>query len=113
DAARTAGHYAGAARQRLGSGDVDPAALPHVRKLTIDDLVVALRRGVEDFSAARSDAVFLCIFYPILGIALIYLTVRGEVLPLIFPLMVGFAFIGPVAAIGLYEISRRRERGEA
>ena len=112
-AARAAGSYAGAARNHLGSGDVDPATLPRVRKLTIDDLVVALRRGVDDFAAARSDAVFLCIFYPILGIALIYLTVRGEVVPLIFPLMVGFALIGPAAAVGLYEISRRRERGEA
>ena len=54
---------------------------------------------------------FLCLIYPIIGIALVWLTFGYEMLPLVFPLAFGFALIGPVAAVGLYEMSRRREQG--
>lgn len=112
DAARATGSYIGAAHDRIGMGDADPAALPQVRALTLDDLRTALRRGIDDFAAARSDVVFLCVFYPIIGFVLVFMATRGNLLPLIFPALAGFALIGPVAATGLYEISRRRERGE-
>jgi uncharacterized membrane protein len=54
---------------------------------------------------------FLCLIYPIIGIALVWLTFGYEMLPLVFPLAFGFALVGPVAAVGLYEMSRRREQG--
>ncbi len=86
-------------------------ALPQIRHITAADLGDALRKGGEDFAAYRSDVIFLCLFYPILGLILARLAFGYAMLPLIFPLASGFALIGPLAAIGLYEMSRRRETG--
>ena len=80
---------------------------PSVRKIGPADLKDALAKGVEDFLTMPSSLVFLGLIYPIVGIGL----VAGSSLPLLFPLMSGFALVGPFAAIGLYEISRRRELG--
>ena len=75
------------------------------------DLFDALARGIDDFVAMPSHAVFLCVIYPLLGIALIGMTLGNSMLPLAFPIAAGFALVGPLAAIGLYELSRRREAG--
>jgi uncharacterized membrane protein len=85
--------------------------LPRIRKITFADLRDAVAQGYDDFSALPSHAIFLCIFYPIVGIFLGGIVLRYNVLPLLFPLVAGFALIGPFAAVGLYELSRRRERG--
>src|ERR1019366_7943403 len=84
---------------------------PAVRRIAPADLLQALARGLDDFSAMPSHAVFLCVIYPLLGALLISLSLGYSMLPLAFPLAAGFALIGPFAAIGLYELSRRREAG--
>jgi uncharacterized membrane protein len=61
--------------------------------------------------AQPSHLVFIAVIYPIAGILLAQLTVSYNIFPLLFPLLSGFALIGPFAAIGLYEVSRRREKG--
>src|SRR6266700_226749 len=83
-----------------------------VRKINLSDLGSALRLGWEDFKAVPTHAVVLCVMYPVLGLVLFRLVLGHSVLPLLFPLAAGFALIGPFAALGLYELSRRRERGE-
>jgi len=84
---------------------------PAVNKISIADVFDALRLGFEDFSEKPSHYVFLCLMYPIAGIFLTMLTSGANLAPMAFPLMSGFVLIGPLAAIGLYEISRRREAG--
>src|SRR4029077_15682617 len=82
-----------------------------IRRITPSDLQHALARGVDDFVAMPSHAVFLCVIYPLLGLFLIAMTLGNSMLPLAFPIPAGFALVGPLAAIGLYELSRRREAG--
>ena len=89
----------------------DPSAIIF-RKLSLSDLSDALRLGWEDFKAIPSHAIILCVIYPVLGLVLFRLVLGYSVLPLLFPLAAGFTLIGPFAALGLYELSRRRERGE-
>jgi uncharacterized membrane protein len=86
-------------------------ATPAVRRIWPSDLYHALERGIDDFMAMPSHAVFLCVIYPLLGILLIAMTLGNSLLPLAFPIAAGFALVGPLAAIGLYELSRRREAG--
>ncbi len=99
-------HHFGEARE-TESG----LALPAVRRIGLADLRDALARGIDDFWAMPSHIVFLGAIYPVLGLLLARLAIGYDVLPLVFPLVAGFALIGPLAATGLYELSRRREQG--
>jgi uncharacterized membrane protein len=93
------------------AGSGEHFELPAIRKIGFSDLTDALAKGWDDFSAMPSHAIFLCLIYPLVGVFLIGLAFGYSVLPLLFPLAAGFALIGPVAAVGLYELSRRREAG--
>lgn len=93
------------------TGASESFARPVVNKISIADVFDALRLGFEDFREKPSHYVFLCLMYPIAGIFLTMLTSGANLAPMVFPLMSGFVLIGPIAAIGLYEISRRREAG--
>ena len=86
-------------------------ALPDIRTIHMTDLKDALAKGWDDFTAMPTHAVFLSLIYPIVGLAIGRATLGGHFVPLLYPLAAGFALIGPFAAIGLYELSRRREAG--
>jgi uncharacterized membrane protein len=98
-------------RSLRGSQESRYAPLPAVRRIKAADLRDVLVKGLGDFGAYRTDVIFLCLIYPVVGIVLAWLTFGYEMLPLLFPLASGFALVGPVAAVGLYEMSRRREQG--
>jgi uncharacterized membrane protein len=96
----------------MAQGGPSTAAAPVIRTIGLSELHRALQRGWEDFKAVPSHAIILCIIYPVLGLMLARVVHGYSVLPLLFPLAAGFALLGPFAALGLYEMSRRRERGE-
>lgn len=82
---------------------------PIIRKILRADLKEALALGFDDFKAMPSHLILLVILYPLVSLVLVRLTFGYDMLPLIFPIISGFALVGPLAAIGLYEVSRRRE----
>lgn len=100
------------ATSQILPADAAGDTLPAIRKIGIADLRDALARGYADFQAMPTHAIFLIIIYPVIGLFLVRATMNGNLLPLIYPLVGGFALLGPVAALGLYELSRRREQGE-
>ncbi|WBT39846.1 DUF2189 domain-containing protein [Hyphomicrobium sp. DMF-1] len=109
-------HSGGALRQlgvdvRWPSSAIWRPGEPAIRKIGLADVEDALAKGIEDFKAAPSHALFLCLIYPIVGVILFRVAFGYHLLPMIYPLMAGFALLGPVAAVGLYELSRRREQG--
>jgi uncharacterized membrane protein len=93
------------------TGAGESPAYPIVRKIGFADLKDAVAKGIDDFLAMPTHVIFLVIIYPLVGVFLARLTFGYSVMPLLFPLAAGFALIGPFAAIGIYELSRQRERG--
>ncbi|WP_170762133.1 DUF2189 domain-containing protein [Ruegeria lacuscaerulensis] len=93
---------------RIGSADTQH--LPMVQTLTMSDLRACLKAGYQDFLETRADAIFVILIYPIAGLLMFGFGLNRNMVPLLAPLVMGFALIGPVAAVGLYEISRKREQ---
>jgi uncharacterized membrane protein len=112
DHARAAGKHLGAAATHIGHGDAGELEMPRIRHIAVRDLREVLRKGAEDFAACRTDVIFLCLLYPVIGGILAWVALHNNLLPLLFPITSGFALLGPVAAVGLYDMSRRREMGE-
>ena len=84
---------------------------PVIRRITTQDLRSALRRGREDFLARPTHGVFLTAIYLLIAAAAAFVGLGENLLFLLLPVLSGLALIGPLAACGLYELSRRREQG--
>jgi uncharacterized membrane protein len=83
-----------------------------VRTITDDDLRSSLRQGFADFGELRGDLVFAGLIYTFIGLAAVALTTSAPLIPYFYPVVAGVALLGPVAAVGFYELARRRENGK-
>lgn len=108
-----AAHLAGATGHALHHAlETLHSPAPAIRRITFADLGEALTKGWQDSLAYRTDVFFLVFIYPLLNIGMFRVAFGLNLLPLLFPLAAGFALLGPAAAVGLYEMSRRRELGQ-
>jgi uncharacterized membrane protein len=87
------------------------AARPIVRTIGPADLRDVLIKGLADFNATPTHLAFLGVIYPLLMLIFARVYAGYEVLPLVFPIIAGSTLLGPLAATGIYELSRRRELG--
>ena len=87
------------------------AAQIPVRQITDDDLKIALRQGLDDFLDLRGDLFFAGLIYTLIGLAAVVMTTNMPLLPFFFPVVAGVGLLGPIAAVGFYELARRREAG--
>ncbi len=85
---------------------------PVIRDIGRDDVLAALHLGIADFRAAPLYGLFFGGIYAIGGLLLLWMTASAGAAYLTYPLATGFALLGPFVAVGCYEVSRRRERGE-
>jgi uncharacterized membrane protein len=83
-----------------------------IRKISDEDLRLALREGRADFQAMRGDVLLGGLIYTLVGIAAVVMTSSGPLMPFFLPVVAGVGLFGPAAAIGFYELARRREKGE-
>ncbi len=83
-----------------------------VRRIGREDLRIALRQGLDDFLTFRGDIVFAGLVYTFIGLAAVVMTTSAPLMPFFFPVVAGVGLLGPVAAVGFYELARRREAGE-
>ncbi|WP_338466618.1 DUF2189 domain-containing protein [Novosphingobium sp. ZN18A2] len=90
---------------------VSVASATVARDLRMADLRAALAAGWGDFLACPAYGLFFASIYVVSGLFLYFaLVVRGQVAWLI-PAAAGFPLLAPFVAVGLYEVSRRREAG--
>lgn len=82
-----------------------------IRTIQSSDLNSALREGYSDFLDKRGDLIFAGLLYPLIGLVAATVTLGGSLIPLFMPIVAGIGLLGPLAAIGFYELARRREAG--
>ena len=89
------------------------SAKPNINKLTADDITASLKTGFSDFLARPVMSSFFGLFYAVFGILFVWCLVWLGKIWMVIPAAVCFPLIAPFAAAGLYEMSRRLQKGES
>jgi uncharacterized membrane protein len=85
--------------------------LPAVRAITVADLRASLLGGATDFARAPAIGLAIGALFALTGMAITLALTVWQMPWMIYPFAIGFPLIGPFAAVGLYEVSRRLETG--
>jgi uncharacterized membrane protein len=88
-------------------------ALPEIRTISVADLSASLLEGAADFARAPAIGLAIGAVFAVTGIAVSLALTVWQMSWMIYPFAIGFPLIGPFAAVGLYEVSRRLESGRA
>lgn len=90
-----------------------PASAPAIpiRRISSEDIRFALREGWADFREKRGDILVIAIIYPLFSLSVAFASLGGVPLVLFFPMAAGLSLLGPLVAVGFYELARRREAG--
>jgi uncharacterized membrane protein len=88
------------------------APAPRVRKVELDRPWAWLTAGWRDLTRAPAVGLSYGLLFALVGWAVTFGLWRLGAIYLILPLTAGFLIVGPLLAVGLYEVSRRHERGE-
>ena len=83
-----------------------------IRAIDDEDLRLSLKQGYSDFGDLRGDLVFAGLIYTVIGLAAVVMTASAPLMPFFFPVVAGVALLGPIAAVGFYELARQREKGK-
>jgi uncharacterized membrane protein len=94
---------------QVGQARVAPVMV--ASDLTADDLRAALKAGWRDFTAKPLFGLFFSGFYVAGAVALYIVLFTMDAGGWYLPVAAGFPLLAPFAAVGLYEVSRRREEG--
>jgi len=87
-------------------------SIPWCAPVAATDIAEALVEGLRDFQALPLYGLAFGTLYAAGGIAISLCLTAFGMAYLAYPLAAGFALIGPFVAIGLYEVSRRRQTGQ-